>query len=479
MDTNPHLTSLPIPKPDLLAPKDLDQTTGTASIFRLPEVRAAIRGDFVVLPCDLVCETGGEQMVESWLINQTGDAIANSIGDDGVSHMNRNDSAQRRLHGGISVYYNTKDNLSAKGEETDFIATSSAELDAAAPRSSVPSPLSKLLYSVPKDTLNDITDAKKSFPIRHSLLRSHPRLRLQSSHRDAHLYILPYWVLDMIDKNEHMDSLGEDAIGWWAKAGWQEGLATKLGLESILLATKSREGNESPTDINHDIDDCHVRDKSTTWTTEIPRADLDPQDKRSSLVVPPLLAYFHSSKTTADDNASQSILRRVDTAPLLLNISLALAKLESIEESGKQASALAHQSKIAYPAGIAARTTITRADCLLAENVTVEEKSAIKECVIGANCQIKTGAKLTRCVLMEGVVVGKGCKLTGCILGKRSEVGEECVLVDCEVQENLLIEARSKLSRHANYLSYWNLANASDSGRQGRQAHELRRYGSN
>jgi len=117
----------------------------------------------------------------------------------------------------------------------------------------------------------------------------------------------------------------------------------------------------------------------------------------------------------------------------------------AIDQVGKDASSpFAHASKVAYPAGIASKTTVTRPDCLLAENVTVEEKCSIKESVIGANCQIKTGAKLTRCVLMDGVVVGKGCKLTGCILGRNSAIGEDSILLDCEVQENLLVEAKTE-----------------------------------
>ena len=55
-----------------------------------------------------------------------------------------------------------------------------------------------------------------------------------SSHRDAHIYVFPTWVMDMINQNEHFDSIGEDVVGWWAKAGWQEGLADKLGLREIL-----------------------------------------------------------------------------------------------------------------------------------------------------------------------------------------------------------------------------------------------------
>ena len=157
--------------------------------------------------------------------------------------------------------------------------------------------------------------------------------------------------------------------------------------------------------------------------------------------VPPFLAYVHPALPT------EPIVRRVDTAQLLLQTSLHLAKLPSVEESGPEAaSPFAHARKVAYPEGVKSRTTITKADSLLAENVTVEEKTSIRESVIGANCQIHEGARLAQCLLMDGVVVGKNCKLTGCVLGKRSEIGEGTTLTNCEVQENLLVEAKSKLS---------------------------------
>lgn len=154
-----------------------------------------------------------------------------------------------------------------------------------------------------------------------------------------------------------------------------------------------------------------------------------------------MLAYIHSHK----EGAAGSIVRRVDTAQLLLAISLQLAKLPSLEEADTEApSPFAHPRKVAYPEGVKPRTTITKQDSLIGENVTVEEKTSIKETVIGAGCQINEGAKLSQCLLMEGVVVGKGCKLTRCILGKRCIIGAGSVLTDCEVQENLIVEPRSK-----------------------------------
>ncbi|KAI1004906.1 hypothetical protein K3495_g3310 [Podosphaera aphanis] len=422
LNTNPHLTSLPLPKPTILAPEALDQNTGTAAILRLPEVRELIRGDFIILPCDLVCELDGESLLESWMMRDTASLRGNVSKGEGFI------GSQMRRKGGLGVWYETKGETIVKGEETDFIATSPLQVGSVpSAKSSLQKHISKLVYSVPTDTLKDLVEVKKSFSIRHGLIRAHPQLRMLSSHRDAHIYIFPLWIMDLINRNERMDSIGEDVIGWWAKAGWQEGLGEKLGLEEIF--PKSEPSTREEFLENNNINPLSL---STTWTSEL-RTTALPEPK-SRLDVPPILAYLHPPKG--------KLIRRVDTAPLLLSVCLQLAKLESIEEVGKKASSpFAHQKKVAHPDGIAPRTTVMRPDCLIAENVAVEEKSSIKECIIGANCQIKTGAKLLRCLLMDGVVVGKGCKLTGCILGKRCEIGADSTLQDCEVQENLFVEA--------------------------------------
>jgi translation initiation factor eIF-2B subunit gamma len=446
-----------LPKPDLLAPKALTQNTGTAEIFRLAEVRKIVKGDFIVLPCDLVCELGGETLLESWMIKEAGLGGATGGGQDFTGPKMAIGGEKGGRRGGLGVWYETKGETVIKGEETDFIAISPLEPSPVRPaQSSTLNHVSNLVYSVPTDTLNDITEDKKSLPVRHRLLQAHSRIRMLSTHRDAHIYIFPAWVMDMINNNEHMDSIGEDVLGWWAKAGWQVGLGEKLRLREIFCKPipEPDEMDDNLLGNNPLHDNVDFGELCSTWTTELvleEDSDLESEDEEEGeekapeivepveqkLVVPPVLAYIHPK--------NGKMIRRVDTAPLLLNISLQLAKLDSIEAVGKDASSpFAHQFKIAHPEGIAQKSTVTRPDCLLAENVTVEEKAIIKETVIGANCQIKTGARLTRCVLMDGVVVGKGCRLTGCILGRRCEIGEDSNLTDCEVQEKLFVEPQSK-----------------------------------
>ncbi|KAF5230586.1 hypothetical protein FAUST_9722 [Fusarium austroamericanum] len=438
LNTNPHLTALPLPRPDILSPADLDQNTGTAEILRLPEIRSIITGDFVVLPCDLVCELGGEKLLQSWMVKSA--SLTDMLGTSRLSN------GHRSVHSGaLGVWYDTKAVAPVKKEETDFIATTPLpSTPVTPPRGSLFSNLSKLVYSMPTDSLRDLTGEKNSLPVRHGLLRNHTRVRMFTTHRDAHIYIFPRWVLDFVKDNERMESIGEDVIGWWAKAGWQSGLAEKLNLESScsqgrVEESEEDEGSSSPRDPSPDNTPSLGNPVSSGESADAKTPKITVDSKSKSFEVPPIIAYVHPG------GGSAPLIRRVDTAQLLLAISLQLAKLPSLEETGGEASSpYVHARKIAYPEGVKPRTTITQKDSLIAENVTVEEKTSIKETVIGAGSQINEGAKLSQCLLMEGVVVGKACKLTRCIIGKRAVIGDGSVLTDCEVQENLLVEARTE-----------------------------------
>lgn len=430
LKTNPFLTSLPHPRPDLVSPQGLDYNTGTAEILRLPEIRDIIKCDLVVLPCDLVCEIGGDKLLQAWMVKAA--SLPDLLGEEGPSYCS----------GGLGVWYETKTANPIKGEETDFLATTPMSRDLTSPKNYILQHLSYLALSMPTDSLNDLVEAKNAFPLRHGLLRKHPKLRILTTHRDAHIYFLPKWVVDFVKENEKLETIGEDVVGWWAKATWQTELPEKLGLMNVLRGRVT--ATESTAAAREDSPPPPGEVLNSRGSGSSPSAD--PEDTHNSFLnkpaqasVPPVLAYIYPSEPDAP------LLRRVDTAQLLLAVSLRLAKLPSIEETGSDAaSPFAHPKKIAYPDGVKPRTTITRQDCLIANNVMVDEKTSIKECVVGANCQIKEGAKLFQCLLMDDVVVGKGCKLTRCILGKRSDIGEGSILTDCEVQENLLVEPRSK-----------------------------------
>ncbi|KAH7347626.1 translation initiation factor eIF2B [Plectosphaerella cucumerina] len=440
-------TALPLPKPTLLFPEDLEQTTGTAEILRLPAIREAITSDFVVLPCDLICEVPGEKLLQAWMVKAA--SLSEILGAPSST------GTLREASGGFAVFYETKTALAVKKEETDFIATTPLPATPIAPqKGSLLPQLSNLVYSMPKDSLRDVMLDKNGLPLRHGLLRAHPRVRMLTTYRDAHLYIFPKWILDFINDNEPLESISEDVIGWWAKAGWQAGLGEKLGLRKILQAPEDEQEDaasvertpspqEDPTDAastSHLTTKRRLSNAGGSHAGNIPGNDGAAEVE--ALQVPPILAYVHPTGDTAP------LIRRVDTAEMLLNVSLHLAKLAPVEEAGSEASPLAHARKVSYPEGVKPRTTITKQDSLVGNNVLVEEKVAIKETVVGNNCHIHEGAKLHQCLLMDGVRVGKHCKLTKCILGPHSVIEDGTVLTNCQVQENYRVEAKTEEKDH-------------------------------
>jgi len=411
-----------------------------------------VTSDFLLLPCDLVCELGADSLLQAWMVKSA--SLTDLLSDN----------RSRQRSGGLGVWYQTKTDTPVKGEETDFTATIPLPPSTVLPpRGSLFPHISKLVYSMPTDALKDLLEENSDFSVRHGLLHHHPNTRMLTTHRDAHLYIFPRWIMDFIRENENLETIGEDVVGWWAKAGWEKGLSTNLGLDGIFGLDRVDEENEdrqgggspgkpatSSPSKGSQARTVTLRDKSD----QIRQSESTLSGSINEPLIPPMLAYVHPSQKTSS-TAPGPIIRRVDTSQLLLQVSLQLAKLPSVEETGPDAaSPFAHARKVAYPEGVKPRTTITKQDSLVADNVTVQEKTSIKECVIGANCQINEGAKLMQCLLMDGVVVGKNCKLTKCILGKRSEIGESCVLNDCEVQENMLVEKKSELQQPPRHITW-------------------------
>ncbi|KAJ5312015.1 hypothetical protein PENANT_c022G04495 [Penicillium antarcticum] len=447
---NPHLTSIPSPSPSVIAPKDLDMTTGTAELLRLPEVQNCIKSDFLLLPCDLICEIPGETLLESWMIFQSALGGSSTVREGRNAHGPTSSGPggeQGGRRGGLSVFYQTQGREeSVKGEATDFVAIAPLEKDEAPAGHT--EDLSKLVMSMPMSTLKEKMENDKGFLVRHSLVDKHAQVKMLSSYRDAHLYVLPYWVKDFARLNEKFQSVSEDLVGWWAKAEWQEGLGAKLKMNEIF----QRQGHSLPSgeDASHDgeslEEEIDLQSMSTTKATSaIAESTRNSEPQYASRVkaptasqslkassLPPMLAYVQ--------RGSAPFVRRVDSSAMLLSTSLRLAKLESTEEVGRSsASAFAHNHKVSYPAGVAQRCTVTKSDCLLDMNVTIEEKCVVKESVIGANSHISSGARLTRCVVMDGVTVGPRAVLTGCIIGRRAKIGSECVLKDCEVQDGNVV----------------------------------------
>ena len=419
-----------------------------------------------MLPCDIVCELEGLSLLEAWMVQEAGfGGASGGYSESGQLVPSGIGGEQKGRRGGLGVWYSTKQVENAvKGEQTDFIATTPLEPPLVPPpRSSLRQHLEEVVISMPTDSLNDIVEANKGFPMRHGLLRRFSQVKMRSSVRDAHIYFFPYWIKDMVAKNNRFDSIGEDVVGWWAKAGWQVGLGEKLGLREVLQPQDSQENepNGLANSINPLPQEVDVASYSTTCMlltkndqlpsktfasrVQHPSISTRPLLLPNPLTIPSILAYIQPTS-----ESSSLLIRRVDTAELLRHVSLLLAKQPSTDNAGAS-SPFAHPSKIAHPESLPKQCRVESENSLLDANVTVAEKVNIKQCVIGTNCSIGSGSRLQGCVLMEGVTVGENVQLSDCILGPRSKIeggartdADKTVLKNCEVQGNFIVPWGSK-----------------------------------
>jgi translation initiation factor eIF-2B subunit gamma len=476
---NPYLTSLPSPSADILSPPTIDHTTPTAELLRIPEVQAAIKSDFLLLPCDLICEVPGETFLETYLTTLGGlGGVGTSSGSDfdvldsKIAGLGGERSGRR---GGLSIWYNTINREeSVKSEECDFMCTAKLDLEHVAPVSrshndsdQARGTLRKLVWAMPMSELLDKCEEDKSWKIRQSLLSRYGSVKCLTKFRDAHIYLFPYWVKDFASLNEDFESVSEDLVGTWAKAEWRKpayrarfGMRKLFGRSNGLKETQTRTGDEMP--IEEEIDLLSLSSTRTTRQPASPtssakqtaqlasRVQADPDDSilspdvegsdaeadsNSLPLAPPILSYILPSAPSAP------LIRRVDTTPLLLSVSLLLAKIPSLDEispSGKHTattSPFAHQFKVAPTATIAPQVTITRTDTLIDSNTTVASKCVIKSSVIGSSVSIGAGTRLTGCLIMDGATIGERCVLTGTVVGKKANIGKGCTLTGCEVQD--------------------------------------------
>jgi len=476
---NPDLTTLPSPKPDLLAPRDLEPETPTAELLRLPEVQDVIKTDFLLLPCDLICDIPGDAFLESYLTSMAGIAGTGADFEDNLSRIAKNkfglsaEGSGRR--GGLSIWYNTVNREeSVKKEECDFMGTVAMDSYHEAPLQKIADQpdgrLRKLVWTTPMSELLEEAEENKSWRVRQSLLRRYGAVKCMTQYRDSHIYFFPYWVKEFAMENEDFESISEDLVGTWAKAEWRkpsyraEFGANKIFKQSALASINEESRNRAEAPIEDEIDLLSLSSTQITQHTlnvsQIKRHEplhfasrvqnINPEDSMISTTtddsadpdaadsdtppsiphLPPILSHILPSAPTAP------LVRRVDSTPLLLTVSLLLAKLPAQSESASP-SPFAHPHKL-HPTSQpppSVRISVSTPDSLIASNTTLAQHCSVKQSCIGSNCVIGAGARILGCVIMDGAVIGEKSVLSGCVIGKKAVVGKGVTLRDCEVAD--------------------------------------------
>ena len=299
MKLDPYLTSFHSPNPAVIAPKGLEMTMGTAQLLRLPEVQGVLKTEFVLLPCDLICDLSGESLIEAWMatqgiICQTKSSKQRRSSFD-TYEKKPLDVRQKGRNGGLVVFYQTADNAgstSSQKDTSDLIAVAPLSHDEAVtipPFDLASAPLrfnlSKLLLSMPMATAKSKMEAEKGLQLRHSLLKTHAHVRLLANLRDAHIYIFPRWVRELVRCQQRIQSISDDLIGNWAKSGWQDGLGENLGLtrmvqyNTVSLEESSFDSSVGAKYVDPRIDMHRLSTTKSALNTQPPKYIHDPNQR--------------------------------------------------------------------------------------------------------------------------------------------------------------------------------------------------------
>ncbi|KAI9594461.1 nucleotide-diphospho-sugar transferase, partial [Syncephalis fuscata] len=182
-----------------------DDCQGSADALRL--VRDRIKGDVLVVGCDLITEMDPNQLLDFY-----------------------------RLHGNaavISMFYEQAD-TAVVPKEDDF-----ARFVGITPQQQ------QLVH------LSTAEESRTEMQIRATMMWKYPRVRLYANLLDAHVYIFKRWVLDYLADQPRITSLREDLLPALVKMQWKRGRAERDGvLEYAVLTADDKTALNLSTTIN-------------------------------------------------------------------------------------------------------------------------------------------------------------------------------------------------------------------------------------
>ncbi|ORY27777.1 nucleotide-diphospho-sugar transferase [Naematelia encephala] len=407
---------------------------GTARLLR--RFKNHIKGDFVLLPCDVVAP---RTLTLSSVLDK------------------HRANPQAVL---TSVFYEPVEAVK-DGEEKLLVA-----LDQEA---------EEVLGIQPLESLEEDLD------IRMNLIASHPRLSLTIRLLDAHIYVFRRTILDLMAtrRSKDLDSMREQVVPWLVKGGWQKGLQKSW---APILDPRKRDPFAG----------ALARSTSTQYPSSLAFAYPTPDSSPSSDHTPlpptgpttpsrdhPMSASFGAESleeafATSSKHQLPWKCQIIISAPSPPSIATASqGKGKGKPQAAPEADHLIRANSLAgywelnrkflrslaptvapppnrvvlSEDGAAPAISVSAQispDSLLGEGTKVGDRASIKKCIVGRHCNIGRGAKLTGSVLWDFVTVEekyvkplsvdlmKSARIENTILCSNVRVGDKSQIKDCE-----------------------------------------------
>ncbi|KAJ1814364.1 Translation initiation factor eIF-2B subunit gamma [Coemansia sp. RSA 2598] len=341
--------------------KGLNDVSGTADALR--QVAPQIKGDVVVVPCDLLIDVPAVQFLDLFRIRRP--AIS-------------------------TLFYEVMRSEGGGGSTRTSLALPIIGID---------QPTSRLVLHREIDAAKD-RDEREEMRLPMSLIRRFPSLAVSDKMQDSHVYVLQRWVLDYIVHNRDIESLQDDLIPLLVRAQCDPELQKSSGIAKYLRSATPQ--NESSEDSDMAAMQFGLSD-----------AAAKPEDEACA----PLKVFVYVRRGGIAGRADQ-IPRYCD----LNHIATRISTEARIDETAKLASrtTVGPDSMVGASSQIGERCSIKRsvvgAHCVIGKGVKIINSIIMDHVTIG------DGVKIESCVVCKLTKIGDESQLNDCEIGARVSI---------------------------------------------------------
>lgn len=258
--------------------------------------------------------------------------------------------------------------------------------------------------------INSEADFEDGVPIKLSVLKQNPSIKVHSTLMDAHLYVIKKNLVDFIVSNECISTIKGEFLPVAVK---KQFFLKKQNLKSDILS-----GPLNTAELNYDcLDLKHLALALSSWR--------DPNNFSKPHFEEEIRCFAYVDRNT--------LCLRANNIVTYADVNRKISKCFTLI-TGMQSKV--HQ----YP------KSQVDADSILGDNCELLNKVSVRQSVIGNNCKLVEKVKISNSVVMENVHIGKDCVIQNSIICSNVTIEDVCCIKNCIIGPDQTIKSATKLS---------------------------------
>jgi len=239
--------------------------------------------------------------------------------------------------------------------------------------------------------INSEADFEEGVPIKLSILKQNPSIKVHSALMDAHLYVIRKDLVDFIVSNEHISTIKGEFLPAAVKKQFS---SKKQNLKPDVSTTNGVSG------VNKDwIDLKQLSLNMSSWR--------DPDSCSNLQLREETRCFAYVDK--------EALCLRVNSLVAYVDINRKISNFFSLITDMKPK---VHQ----FP------KSQVDSESILGDNCELLNKVSVRQSVIGNNCKLTDKVKISNSVIMENVQIGKDCVIQNSIICSNVTIEDVCCI---------------------------------------------------